>query len=722
MNLALLLALLSPFDPGLAALARGGQDAATLSFAEHPAATFPNTVEGRAKVAVDLSALRGAAIHRAVFRPGRDEGEAFASRDAAVRVTAEGSDEPLGLLPPRYASFDATAAVRRALEGGGSKIVFHLSAFPGYRPMATRLDVTCAAKAKNPVPAVTGLAARHRAGQTILTWREIEPPVTAGEVTFKEWRGHLAALAGRSRQVRYRIYRSAEPITAATMVRAELVDEVGPLTCWNPDYYGISPKDGDRVRRYAVEDGKEPVAPGTGIYAHNPRAAGKAFYAVSAAVNGEEDFAALGEGSATKEALDEKVGPGEPILQRVERPKSFGYVDAPTLHYYVRWEAPPRSNRPSRPFDCLVAVPPKPVDPSPVGLHLHCWGGSLDGGYGWWYNAAQGAVLLSTNQIPYDWWTGYHEHDGTWRSWKEGVVRDYTQARVIALLDWAAARWKLDLARVFTAGNSMGGSGSPNLGIRRSDRVAWAVSWVGVHTPSRTPQFKGSYARVYGAIDWRLPVEDGKTAAFDFFDDAWFVREHPGRETPLVCFSNGKNDGAIGWPQARDFWKALQETRRPHVFVWGQGGHGQRALLPGPDPGERELGVDVRLDRTLPAFTNGSLDGNPGNGDPKDGDPEGQSNLHLLWEADAVDEAGRWSMVLKLNGKAPRADCTVDVTPRRCRMFRPKPGTRVSWRVVGADLKEVQSGEVAADASGLVTAPRALVRREGVKLQFEVKR
>ena len=45
----------------------------------------------------------------------------------------------------------------------------------------------------------------------------------------------------------------------------------------------------------------------------------------------------------------------------------------------------------------------------------------------------------------------------------------------------------------------------------------------------------------------------------------------------------------------------------------------------------RELGIDVRLDRSLPAFTNCSLDGNPGNGDPKDGDAEGQCNLYLLW-------------------------------------------------------------------------------------------
>ena len=84
-------------------------------------------------------------------------------------------------------------------------------------------------------------------------------------------------------------------------------------------------------------------------------------------------------------------------------------------------------------------------------------------------------------------------------------------------------------------------------------------------------------------------------------------------------------------------------------------------MLPGAAPGERELGLDVRLDRTLPAFTNGSLDG--------------------------------------------------------------KPGTKVAWwnRALAGD-RDFQSGEVAADAEGLVTVPQVRVRRGGSRLILEVKR
>ena len=34
------------------------------------------------------------------------------------------------------------------------------------------------------------------------------------------------------------------------------------------------------------------------------------------------------------------------------------------------------------------------------------------------------------------------------------------------------------------------------------------------------------------------------------------------REVPFICYSNGRNEGMIGWKQAVVYWKALQDTRR----------------------------------------------------------------------------------------------------------------------------------------------------------------
>jgi pimeloyl-ACP methyl ester carboxylesterase len=717
-------------------------DVATLSFSASLPSSYPHTVQAGRTITVDLSALpRETTVFRAVLRPGRDETEAFRLRQLPVTVTVAGSDRALALLAPRFTAFDVTEAVRGAVKAGSGRVVFAVSSLSGYQPGSTRLDVTCTAKARNMLGRVHGLRAWHRAGQTFLTWQEVNSPLTAEAITAKEWKTLRDRMSKDPKQVRYRIYRSSLPITAATIGNAELVDEIAPLSCWNAEYYGIYPQDGDKLFRYVVEDGKQPVPPGTGIYVYNPSypkkgtvplsskgqspfldRAGKAYYAVSLAVNGEEDLSTFNEGNSTQEAVAETVGPGEPVLQRVVTPSSFLYVDRPTLHDYVRWESPPRCNLPSRPYDYLVAVPPKRLKPAPAGLHLHCWGGNLNSGYGWWYDAAQGAILISSNQIPYDWWTGYHECLGTGKSWSDGVVRDYSQTRLLAFLDWAGTRWPIDHNRVFTAGNSMGGSGSPNFGLRHADRIAWVVSWVGVHDPTHSPHFLGSYEIVYGLLNWHLKYQDGRTPAFTYFNDNWFLRQDPAREAPLICFSNGKNDAGIGWPQARDFWKALQETRRPHVFVWGQDGHGQRAVLPGPRRNQRELGVDVRLDRTLPAFSNCSLDDNPGNGDPKDGAPVGQSNLYLYWSDAAItDDPSRWAMDLLLAADAPKDACLVDVTPRRCQRFKPRPGSKIVW--ANKNLltgKVVAYGEVVVDRWGLVTVPKVVVSKGGNRLSLRL--
>lgn len=556
----------------------------------------------------------------------------------------------------------------------------------------------------------SGLQARHRAGQTWLTFREVDPPVTQETIAVADLL-KLRRELEKSKKTRYRVYRSRRPITSLEGLKP--VAEVPPLSCWNADYYG-NPWTKQSGLRYVVEEGGDPVPPGTGICAYHPAGPGRAYYAVTAVIDGKENTA-LGGSNVLQEPADERVGPGVPVLQRVEKPESFNYVENPTLYYYVRWEAPPRCAAHGKPYDYLVAVPPRLAKPAPVGIHLHCWGANLNGGYGWWYQAEQGHLLISSNQIPYDWWTGYHERyfqgPAEEETWKQGVVRPYTQRRLLAFLDWVATRWDVDPTRTHVAGNSMGGSGAPMLAIRFPQRIAWATGWVGVHVPSRSPQFRGSYERVWGSREWDVKFEDGNSV-WDHFNDAWYLRNHPRQEIGLICFSNGKNDGGIGWPQAVEFYRALQETKRPHVFVWGQAGHGQRALLP-LSLSDRQMPMDLRIDQSLPAFTSCSLDDDPGGGDPADGDPRGQVNLYLYWQTDdLVDRPDRWEITLGLVEKAPKDQCTVDLTPRRLQQLQPRPGQVFHWRNVSrSDGRQLQAGEATADRHGLVTLEKVRVGR-----------
>jgi pimeloyl-ACP methyl ester carboxylesterase len=564
------------------------------------------------------------------------------------------------------------------------------------------------------VSQVQGVAAIHRDGQTFITWRELDPAPPEA-LTIAQFNARRQSLAEQQR-IRYRVYRAEQPVR--TLSQAQLLREAMPLSAWNGDRHGVYPPPDAPVPRYVIEEGKPPLESGTGLFVHKPARPGRAFYVVTAVVAGAENTV-IGAAN-TAEVASEAVGPAPPVLQRVDQPAEFAYVPNPTLRYYVRWEQEGRSSLPGRPFDYLVAIPPKVTYPAPVGIHLHGWGGLLTNGFGWWYGMARGRpILVSTNQIPYDWWTGYHEKlfSGGIRApadWQTGVVRPYTQTRLLQFVDWLGTTMKIDQTRVFTAGNSMGGSGALMLAIRQPSRIAWSISWVGVHIPAQSPQFRGSYEGVFGKREWGAKFEDG-TPVWDYFDDVWYLRRYPDRDIGFLTFSNGKNDGGIGWKQAVDFLKALQETRQPHLFIWGQDGHGQRAVMP-VHGGEVFMPLDLRTDKSLPAFSRGSLDSLPGDGDPKAGDLQGQVNAFLAWETESiVDQPDQWSIVLKVVPRAPKSEAVADVTPRRLQHFKLRPGDVVMWtNRVGA--KTVQSGEIAADQWGLVTVPSVQITRGGNQL------
>mgnify|MGYP001085340912 CR=1 FL=1 len=701
----------------------------TRSFTNDSRGSHPNTVTGNnSQITVDLSALPdGTQVYRAIFVHNRGGHNGTAS-SANQPLRIEAADDPGNWLPtlgPRHLYIDCTAAAQRAVQAVPKQLVLNMVSFPGFSFSAgVRVDIVCDQPVVNAIAALTNITAVHADGDTMVTWTERDQLLPDPNSTVGQY--EAAELTFDSPDViRYRIYRHNQPIDAATIRTAELVDEITPLSAWNPYYHGVYWRNDDTkvVPRLPVAD-EVLAAVDQGIYVRRAQGAASAYYAVSLAVNGEEDLSNwTAGGNTTASAVAEAVGTGMVLLRVKELDVTWMYENNVDKYYYVRWDCPPYYNIPSHAFDYLVAVPSVTVDPRPVDVALHCWGATLNSGYGWWYEADKGSLLVSTNMKPYDWWTAYHDNYGTIRPFTDldgnggGRVRNYPQKRILSFLnDFVKLNYSVDDNRILVTGNSMGGAGCIMWGCREPNAFAYANGWVGVYIPRETPQFKGSFEQVYGLDAYDCEYEDTGVAAFDYWDSAQFILSDPGQEVPYLCFANGKNDSAIGWPQAYTFVNALITARQPFKFKWGQSGHGERSSLPAGS--DRYIGIVIKKNVTLPAFTNCSLDDNMGNGDPADGDLSGNLNAYSLWETDTtVDQADQWEATIYLRDTAPVGTCTVDLTPRRCQAFSTPQGTQINWTNTNVTTsQQVGSGTAVAEQWGLVTLTGITMSKDGNRI------
>jgi len=190
-------------------------------------------------------------------------------------------------------------------------------------------------------------------------------------------------------------------------------------------------------------------------------------------------------------------------------------------------------------------------------------------------------------------------------------------------------------------------------------------------------------------------------------DYSRYVLSRPRKELPYfaVMAGWGMHLQEMGWPAMPRFFAAMTDTRRAFVASWDQ----RSSWAWRATPVHREIAagrIDIRRDRPLPAFGHCSLDDNPGSGETDTGDPNGQINGYLLWDTDTiVDRPDGWEMTIWLDESAPKDDCSVDLTPRRCARFVPRPAERFAWaNATGKGEAWVvgQSGRVDADRYGLV--------------------
>jgi hypothetical protein len=193
--------------------------------------------------------------------------------------------------------------------------------------------------------------------------------------------------------------------------------------------------------------------------------------------------------------------------------------------------------------------------------------------------------------------------------------------------------------------------------------------------------------------DGKVFLPDGVTGYLDRMNSVRFASDHAD-DLPFFGWCCGRNDGFATWKEQVAMVRALTRNHHGFAFAWNNGDHSSGSK-PMSQIVQDYPAQKFARNRSYPAFGNSSLDQDPGAGDPKEGDLEGGINLGFDWK-DVVDEDRAWEATIS-NSRA-KGEMTVDVTPRRCQKFRPKPGDALKWTVsLGG------SGSVTADAAGLVT-------------------
>ncbi len=684
----------------------------------------------------NLDQVLGGAIGTVYFKNWIEFGQKYMEADitGGVQSWVNHPAANLGLVLPGNDNFNKRIAARE-------------NSNPLLRPY---LEVTYEGIQDEIIPQPTWVQATFHSGQTFITWTE--------------------AVTGKN-QTSYRIYRSSAPISSQTLADATLLDQVQQGSSYLSDGATICQPD--------LSPAAVTLLPDSGLYVYPVEQEQQSYYAVTTVVEGNENRS-IGVGkNATTTAVDEIPGIPDFFYFRDSETYYHGYViwlgsfnpADPSDRYGF-------DNRRSAPFFFSISLPEK-FDVTrryPLTLYLHClshnYFDSNEGHDNSLYADAQrqGGFCLGINDIPrivcrdttgtlikdtylevdiygHSFYTGWNSNyvptkqmaNGAYKSfqpiraYEQGVSVPYTEKAIAFVMDWMLRKspWAryLDAERVYATGGSMGGSGALMMGIHYPQNFAAINDIVGRTTPYFAPLKKyGHYVeRLCGLIEMDVPMPDGKSF-YRYMDLGQYVLAHPGDPYPPIRMLNGKNDTTIIWNQIPPFYQAANTARLGLLAYFSQQGHSSsdpdanfperiddRKFVSGQNLPYFDI-FNFSSDKPYLAFSDFSLNDNPGNGDPADGDLRGGLNRFPAFLKDTVMETPSFfTAYVYLYEHAPSASATVTITPRKLQSLLHNPGTKYNWQSA-RDGQILQTGTVLADEYGLISIRNFPVEKQPSRL------
>jgi pimeloyl-ACP methyl ester carboxylesterase len=569
-------------------------------------------------------------------------------------------------------------------------------------------------------PAVTDLAAEYRSGQVFLTWREA--PVPPG-TTFTVYGARTPILDAAALAGARKLSAGIEPASAEDWTR-------------DPGTYGKGRQKDPQTGQvppppapvgFIIRESGPRLDPATGLHVHTVASdeAGEGCYAVTTVhADGQEDRALVAGANTLATPVVQQCAPIQPIWQGEGEGVAPGAGRGKALHLQLH----AKGNRPA----CKYIV---------FGDATHAWREGIP--FMFDVRVGEDAVTLLPSDTLYVGRSftrtpeGIRGVRGIWTFWyggsdripdagqiDQGTPTNYTERRLLFEIAWVQQILQTDPDRTTCSGSSMGGCGAISFAFRHPEIFAAVSAHVPIVAYDHGDPAKGE------ALGWHdntvrlqpfcgplsLVCSDGMPLA-QRLDATAFVLAHPD-DLPFLVIANGRQDTSIPWHNNPDFYRALQTMRQGCLVAWNDGTHGDVEKLLPADLREWQNAALARFarNRSFPAFSNGSRNQDPGNGDNRSGDTVGYMNRGLNW-TDPVETATRYEVLITYDLDAADLPLTVDVTPRRCQAFRLAPDQACLAVNLDAAGREVQSLRLQADRGGRVTFPQfKLTGRAGNRL------
>jgi predicted esterase len=560
----------------------------------------------------------------------------------------------------------------------------------------------------NAASRVSNIDAAYRNGQVFITWDNVKIP-----------------------NVIYTVFKSATPIRYGTdLASAQNLGTVRENSALNQRLTGLA---GGARKYLRIDSASAPLAEGTGLFVATSTAPGSFYYAATAsAANTSDTTIALGSNSLAA-AVSEAVEMPQPVWQETR------VVDGRTFHIYAQFATkvtssiyPQMTNLGSYPFHFAI-LKYGSQSPHPVTFWLH----------------GAGLNFLPTNfdfrsiGDPNEWvitiddWTpfvidgnytlyyGFHENYDMSAHYNpvpsSGTLYNYTSARVVHTVQWALKYLPVDTTRTYMTGWSMGAIGTMFSALMMPAKIAAIIAYAPAFDITNPPLFADIVARMWGTPESNLPTNQGYRRN-ERLSTAFLMGAHKGNAFPVMYTFCGKADVTLDWSDKVPVYNMINSSRLGGYHYWSNEGH--RKVFNGGVWQTNFLDLSFftryRTNLSFPAFSNCSINDNPGNGAAGNGAATGTINGHLDWNDNIVDVPNRWEITLRLkNILNPGLDlapdsATTDVTLRRLQAFEVPRGSMIMWENRRNNIP-VQQGSFAYD-SGLVTIPGVRVYNDSSRL------